>query len=78
MENRIGTELSYAAQNNVKQDADIKLAMDIANAQYRMFDSSQMDENTNSCMMDWILLALSPVGMLFYRKTLFNFTHAPL
>jgi hypothetical protein len=65
LEDKAGTntlELSYSAQNNVKNESDIKLAMDIANAQYRMFDSNQMDQNTNSCIMDWILLALSPVG----------------
>lgn len=42
--------------------------MAIANAQYTMFDSSQIDLNTNSCIMDWVILALSPVGKYTFIK----------
>lgn len=30
--------------------------------QYKMFSKDQFDSNTNSCMSDWIMLALSPMG----------------
>lgn len=56
------SEPSYAAQNNVKNDLDIKLAMDIMQCQYKMFSKDQFDCNMNSCLSDWIILALSPMG----------------
>jgi hypothetical protein len=56
------SEPTYSAQNNVKNDLDIKLAMDIMRCQYSVFSEDQFDKNVNSCMSDWIALALSPMG----------------
>ncbi|KAI8070529.1 quinon protein alcohol dehydrogenase-like superfamily [Gilbertella persicaria] len=55
------TEPSYGVHNNVKYDFDIKLAMDIMQCQFSMFESHQLDQNANSCLTDWIVLAMSPM-----------------
>lgn len=39
--------------------------MDITQCQYSMFSKDQFDKNVNSCMSDWITLALSPMGKIF-------------
>lgn len=46
----------------MKGSTDLKLAMDIMQCQYSMFNEGQFDLNTNSCMSEWIVLALSPMG----------------
>ncbi|KAI8088174.1 quinon protein alcohol dehydrogenase-like superfamily [Thamnidium elegans] len=55
------SESSYKVQNNIRNDLDVKLALDIMQCQYKMFSKDQFDGNTNSCMSDWIMLALSPM-----------------
>lgn len=63
------SESSYKVQNNIRNDLDVKLALDIMQCQYKMFSKDQFDSNTNSCMSDWIMLALSPMGkvlVLYY------------
>ncbi|KAI7892935.1 WD40-repeat-containing domain protein [Mucor mucedo] len=54
-------ESSYSAHNDVRNNLDIKLAMDIMQCQYKMFSKDHFDANTNSAMSDWIILALSPM-----------------
>ena len=60
----IPAEPSYSAQNDVRKNVDMKLAMDIMQAQYSSFNQERFDENVNSCMSDWIVLALSPMGKI--------------
>jgi hypothetical protein len=50
----------------MKSDTDIKLAMDIMQCQYSMFTPDQFDISANSCISDWIVLALSPMGKFRY------------
>lgn len=58
----MSSESSYSAHNDVRNNLDIKLAMDIMQCQYKMFSKDHFDANTNSAMSDWIILALSPMG----------------
>lgn len=46
----------------------MKLAIDVMQSQYSLFNEKQLDSSANSCVSDWILLALSPMGM--YLNTL--------
>jgi hypothetical protein len=52
----------FPVQNNVKYSVDVKLALDIMQAQFSMFQGNSIDSSTNACIMDWIILALSPMG----------------
>ncbi|KAI8378119.1 hypothetical protein EDC96DRAFT_215674 [Choanephora cucurbitarum] len=55
------SEASYSVHNNVKNDYDVSLAMDIMQAQFKLFEKDTFDANTNSCLTDWIVLAMSPM-----------------
>ncbi|KAI9339130.1 quinon protein alcohol dehydrogenase-like superfamily [Pilaira anomala] len=55
------SDSSFIIQDNVRNGLDVKLALDIMQCQYKMFSKDQFDSNINSCMSDWITLALSPM-----------------
>lgn len=59
------SDSSFIIQDNVRNDLDVKLALDIMQCQYKMFSKDQFDSNANSYMSDWITLALSPMGKVF-------------
>ncbi|KAI8387435.1 quinon protein alcohol dehydrogenase-like superfamily [Blakeslea trispora] len=51
----------YNVCNNAKSNYDISLAMDIMQAQFSLFEKDAFDSNSNSCLTDWIVLAMSPM-----------------
>lgn len=67
------TEATYIAQNDVRNDLDVKLAMNIMQCQYKMFSKEHFDVNVNSAMSDWIILALSPMGKYLFIYSSLNY-----
>ncbi|CEP17806.1 hypothetical protein [Parasitella parasitica] len=54
-------DLGYEVEQDVKNKRDVKLAMDITRCQFTLFDLDTTNSQTSSGLIDWIILALSPM-----------------
>lgn len=62
----------FSIKNDMVHNLDTKLALDIMHSQFKMLEDNSIDDTTNICLSDWILLAFSPMGNVYASRLIFD------